>query len=332
MYNQPCHAIALLPEQMMSYITLPNVERFIYKNADDLKRYIDDILPEQILFFSAYILASNSLITFPEFYELMDYLDEKKIEVSTSDPFIRYYDHLIFEPEPRDFLTLARNTFIDISKRLAGYRHLYPFPALTGLTPNRSFSNHFKKNTSQNTHEKKQWTFVMAMHDYRLLQFESGLTYHKKLVPLITSLIKDHGIMANLVFPDELHQTLKELLKDVPDIDYISYCSLDDFEDLIIRSDVMIYWNLFSASTLLCRLYKKPTVFLNKGHMETIFPGFFTYSKTSWFPQGKPEIMEINNDLIPDIIKRTSGNGNVTNDPELFQPYFELDSPMAILN
>lgn len=332
MYNQPFHAIALLPEQMLPYITLPNVEKIVYRNVDDLKRNIDNIMPTQILFFSAYILASNNLITFPEFYSLMDYLDEKEIEVSTSDPFIRYYDHIDFEPQAKEFLSLARNTFITISKRLAGYRHLYPIPAPYSSTPHQSFSNQFKKKTKQQHPKRKQWTFVMAMHDYRLLQFESGLTYHKKLIPLFTSLVKNYNIMVNLVFPDEFQKILKNELTDVPDINYISYCGLDAFEDLIIRSDLMIYWNLFSASTLLCRLYNKPTVFLKQGHMETIFPGFLKYSRSSWFPQNDPVIMEINDHFIPDVVKRIEAGGATTNDPALFQPYFELEPPLAVLN
>jgi hypothetical protein len=332
MYNQSFSAIALMPEQMMKYITLPNVEKFSYQNADDLKRYIDDIMPTQILFFSAYILATNNLITTPEFYSLMDYLDKKKIEISTSDPFIRYYDHMDFDLQAKDFLSNARNAFITISERLAGYRHLYPLPASLGSTPHRSFSNHFKKKTKEHLHKRKQWTFVMAMHDYQLLQFESGLTYHKKIIPLFSSLVKDYNIMVNLVFPEELHKILEKELMDVPDINYISYCSLDAFEDLIIQSDVMIYWNLFSASTLLCRLYNKPTVFLKQGHMETIFPGFFKYSKSFWFPENEPVILDINDHFIPDILKRIKAEDAITNDTALFQPYFELDTPLAVLN
>lgn len=332
MYKQPFQAIALFPEKMLPYVTLPNIEKIAYQNADDLRRHIDAFRPEQILFFSAYILASNNLISYPEFYSLLDYLDEKKIEVSTSDPFIRYYDHIAFDPEEKDFLSLARNTFIKIGKRLAGYRHLYPVPAPLCTTPYRSFSNHFKKDSLKRPQERKQWTFVMAIHDYRLLQFESKLTYPEKTVPLFTSLVKDYGIMVNLVMPDEFHEILKTHLIDVPDINYIRYCSMDNFEDLIIQSDVMIYWNLFSASTLLCRLYNKPIVFLKQGHMETIFPGFFKFSKESWFPETEPEMMEINDDFIPNIIKRIEAEGAAANDRSLFQPYFELDAPLAVLN
>ncbi|KAA5533716.1 hypothetical protein F0919_14380 [Taibaiella lutea] len=332
MYNQPVNATALMPEHMLPYITLPNVEKFAYRNADDLKRYIDDIMPEQILFFSAYILATNNLISTPEFYSLMDYLDEKKIEISTSDPFIRYYDQVDFDLQAKDFLSNARNAFKEIGERLAGYRHLYPIPVQPGSTPHQSFSNHFRKNTLKQAHDKKQWTFVMAMHDYRLLQFEGQLIYHKTVVPLFTSLANDYNISVNLVLPEEFYKILKRELKDVSGINYINYCSIDAFEDLIIQSDVMIYWNLFSASTLLCRLYNKPTVFLSKGHMETIFPGFLNYIRPSWFPEKEPGIMKINDSLIPDIIKKIEAEEAGTNEPMLFQPYFDLDSPLTVLN
>lgn len=331
MYNQPFRATALMPEKMLPYITLPNVEKFVYRNAGDLKRYIDDVMPEQILFFSAYILATNNLISTPEFYSLMDYLDERKIEISTSDPFIRYYDHVDFDTQAKDFLSNARNAFKEIGERLSGYRHLYPIPAPFGSTPHQSFSNHSRKETGKQDHNKKQWTFVMAMHDYRLLQFEGQLMYHKKVIPLFTSLAKDHNITVNLVLPHEFYKILQRELKDVSGINYIDYCSIDAFENLITQSDVMLYWNLFSASTLLCRLYNKPTVFLGKGHMDTIFPGFLNYIRPFWFPEKEPEIMGIDNFSIPDVIKKIEAEKEGTNEPMLFQPYFNLDTPLTIL-
>jgi hypothetical protein len=332
LYKQPVHAFLALPQRLFKYVEFPNVTKFLYRNAADLKKYVEEVKPEQVIIFSAYLIAPNGLLTYPEFYSFLDYLDQKNIEVSTSDPFMRYYDKLEFEPGPVNFISGIRNKFKEISERLVPYRHLYAVPVQFETAPHQSFSNPFKLDASGQPDKSRQWTFIMSAVDSMILLRDNDGTYPDTLIPLFTSLVKDYGIKVNLVFPDFMYNTLKSKLAGLPDINYVAYCSLDLFEEMVARSELMVYWNLFSASTLLCRLYNKPTVFLGKGHMETIFPGFFNYIRSSWFPYNDPEIMQIDEAFIPSLINRLKAGEGVTKDPALYQPYYELDSPLAVLS
>nr|WP_315423579.1 hypothetical protein [uncultured Pedobacter sp.] len=331
-YQQPIHAYLALPERLFGHVDFPNVTKFLYKDADDLKNHIEEIHPTQVMLFSAYLLAPNKLITYTEFYSLLDYLDEKKITVSTSDPFMRYYDQLSYDDRPSDFRTAVRNQLKGLSERLAVYRHLYGVPVQFDGAPCQSFSNHFKIDIQPDVNRQKQWTFIMAAEDFSLLQIGNNNEYQEILIPLFTALVKDHDICVNLVFPESLCEILRANLPDVAGINYVSYCSLDAFERLVAQSDLMIYWNVFSASTLLCRLYSKPTVFLGHGHMENIFPGFFDYIKSSWFPHKAPEVFQIDDTFIPALLKRLENVANGFNDNALYQPYYELDSPTAVFS
>ncbi len=332
LYQQPVHAFLALPERLFEHVDFPNCTKFLYQDGDDLKQYVEEIQPEQVMLFSAYLMAPNGLTTFPEFYSFLDYLDEKRISVSTSDPFMRYYDQLDYEHQGKDFRSGIRNKLKEISERLAAYKHVYAVPVKFDAAPHQSFSNHFKRDAKERADQRKQWTFIMASEDFKLLQIGHAGMYHNTLVPLFTSLVKDYDIKVNLVFPEDFYEILKSELAEVPDINYVSYCSLDAFEDLVVQSDLMLYWNVFSASTLLCRLYDKPTVYLGQGHMETIFPGFFEYIKSSWFPHKDPEIMHIDEAFIPSLLKRLEGDGAMK-DPVLYQPYYyELDAPLEVLS
>jgi len=332
LYKQPVHAFLLLPERLFNHVAFPNTTKFLYRDADDLKKYIEEINPEQVMFFSAYLIAPNGLLTYPEFYSFLDYLDEKKIAVTTSDPFMRYYDKLDYNSPPHDFRAMVRDKLKEISERLAVYRHLYPVPVQFDGAPCQSFSNHLKCNAKSQPDKRKQWTFIMASEDFLLLQKGNAGTYHEILIPLFTSLVNDYDIKVNLVFPEDFHELLKLKLAEVPGINYVSYCSMDAFEELVAQSDLMLYWNVFSASTLLCRLYNKPTVFLGQGHMETVFPGFFEYSKSSWFPHNDPDIIQINDAFIPSLIRRLEDDAGQMKDQALYQPYYQLDHPLAVLS
>lgn len=332
LYKQPVHVHLALPERLYKFVAFPNATKILYTGGDDLMKYVEEVKPTKVLLFSAYLLAPNGMLTFDEFYNLLDYLDEKKIAVSTSDPFMRYYDQLKYEFKAADFHSQIRDKLKEISERLATYKHLYAVPVEFEGAPCQSFSNPAKREVILKTDDKKQWTFVMAYQDYSLLEEGNDGSYYETLIPLFTSLVQEYNIKVNLVFPKDLINILKLKLVDSPNINYVSYCTMDAFEDLVAQSDLMIYWNVFSASTLLCRLYNKPTVFLGQGHMENIYPGFYTYIKPSWFPENKPEIMQINNDFIPSLLKRLETDGKSTKDQTLYQPYYELDAPLTILS
>jgi len=327
LYQQPLHVFLALPERLYDYVDFPNATKFLYRDGAELNTVLEEVQPEQVMLFSAYLLAPNGLISFPEFYELLDYLDNRKIPVSTSDPFMRYYDQLEYEYNEATFHSNVRNTLKQLSERLSGYRHLYSVPVQFDGAPHQSFSNSFKCEIPEKKHDKQEWTFIMASEDFKLLQVGNAGMYHKTLVPLLRSLVTDYDIHVNLVFPEDFYTILKTELADVSNINFVSYCRLDEFEELVAQSDLMLYWNVFSASTLICRLHNKPTVFLGHGHMETIFPGFLDYIKTSWFPHNDPEILQIDDHFVPSLLKRLE-----TNDPALYQPYYELDSPVDILS
>jgi hypothetical protein len=330
LYKQPVHVYLALPERLFDHVEFPNATKILYTGGDDLMKYVEEVKPTQVLLFSAYLLAPNGMLTFDEFYNLLDYLDEKKIEVSTSDPFMRYYDQLNYEFKAADFRSQIRDKLKEISERLATYNHLYAVPVEFDGAPCQSFSNPAKREVILKTDDKKQWTFIMAFEDYSLLQVGNDESYYKTLIPLLTSLVEEYDIKVNLVFPKDLLNKLK--LADIPNINYVSYCTMDTFEDLVAQSDLIIYWNVFSASTLLCRLYNKPTVFLGQGHMEAIYPGFYDYIKSSWFPENEPEIMQIDDSFIPSLLKRLEADGKSTKDQTLYQPYYELDAPLTILS
>lgn len=331
-YKQPVHVYLALPERLFDHVEFSNATKFLYNEGDDLMKYVEEVKPTQVLFFSAYLLVPNGMLTFPEFYNFLGYLDKKKIAVSTSDPFMRYYDQLDYELKATDFRSQIRNKLKQISERLTAYKHLYAVPVQFDGAPCQSFSNPAKRDPILKTDDKKQWTFIMAFEDYSLLQVGNDGSYYKTLIPLLTSLVQEYDSKVNLVFPKDLIKILKLKLVDIPNINYVSYCTMDAFEEVVAQSDLMIYWNVFSASTLLCRLYNKPTVFLGQGHMETIYPGFYTYIKSSWFPENEPEIMQIDDNFIPSLLKRLEDDGKSTKDQTLYQPYYELDAPLTILS
>ncbi len=326
LYKQPVHVYLALPERLYDHVDFPNATKFLYKNGDDIRNCLEEIQPEQVMLFSAYLLAPNNLISFPEFYDLLDYLDEKNIPVSTSDPFMRFYDQLEYEDNGLTFHANVRNVLKELSERLSSYRHLYSVPVQFDGAPHQSYSNPLRRKAVERITDKKQWTFVMASEDFKLLQIGNSAEYHKTMIPLLKSLVNDYDIHVNLLFPEAFYAVLKPELAGVDHVNCVSYCTLDEFEDLVSQSDLMLYWNVFSASTLICRLHNKPVVYLGHGHMETIFPGFLDYIKASWFPNHDPELMQINETFIPTLLEKLKNNA-----PGLYQPYYELDAPVDIL-
>jgi hypothetical protein len=331
LYQQPNHVFLVLPERLYHHFNLPNCTKLLFEDGKQLKKYVEEIEPKEVMLFSAYLLAPNGLITFDEFYDFLDFLDQEKIKVSTSDPFMRFYDQMDFIEQPQDFHSCVRNKLKEISQRLTNYRHLYGVPISFKNIASQSFSNSIKKFDQKHlNHGQKHWTFVMAKQDFILLQNGNENNYHEVLIPLFKRLVQDDNININLIFPAEFLTILQPYLIDIPQINYINFCDLDVFEALISKSDLLIYWNVFSASTLLCRLYNKPIVFIAQGHMEAIYPGFFEYVKDSWFPKHYPEIIPIDEYFIPKVMEKLKYESNVELNA-LYQPYYELDSPAQVL-
>jgi hypothetical protein len=327
LFKQPVHAFLALPERLIKHVELTNTTRLPYHDVEDLKKHIEDIGPTQVMLFSAYLLAPNGLLPFPEFYSFLDYLDKKGVQVCTSDPFMRYYDQLEYDFEAEDFYPKVRNILKAISERVAAYTHVYPVPMQSTATLCQSFSNTATRYVKPEASINPRWTFIMASQDFLLLQKEHEHRYHDVLIPLLRTLINDHDIQVTLLFPEEFPRILRPELAEVQDITFLSYCNMDIFEQMIAQSDMMIYWNLFSASTLLCRLYNKPTVFLHKGHMEKLFPGYYEYAKRAWFPIADPAILAIDNTFIPKVFKLMDDKH-----ASIFQPYYELDAPANIFS
>lgn len=330
LYKQPIHVYLALPERLYDHVTLPNVTKFLYRNAQELHTYINDIQPEQVMLFSGYLLVPNGMLSNKEFYSLLDSLDKKEIPVVTSDPFMRIYDYRTYESEGVSYLSRIRNRFKTISERLKTYKHVYGVPVELKDTPCQSFSNTNKPFPQGVKTEKKQWTFVLAKEDYHLIQSGNNGRYHHTLIPLFKSLTENHDIQINLIFPKDLIEVLQVHLKDCTSINYVKYCHLNAFEELIIQSDVMLYWNIFSASTLLCRLHNKPIVFLGQGHMATIFPDFYAHVKSGWFPDKEPEIMSLDDSFIPKILELLKEDINPNS--SLYYPYYTLDEPQTIFS
>ncbi|WP_435263829.1 hypothetical protein [Tenacibaculum sp. nBUS_03] len=332
LYKQPLHAYLALPERLFPHVTLNNVTKVLYKNESELKAFTEEVLPDKVMLFSAYLLAPNGMLTYTEFYDFLDYLDRKNIPISTSDPFMRYYDELDYEVDSQDSFFRIRNKLKQIGERLKGYTHVYGVPVNLKNVKSQSFSNPNKLKDFTNAENiTKTWTFVLAQQDYNLLRADSDNTYHKIIESVVILLTKVHNIKVNLVFPKALIAQIKQNLGELKGISYVPYCTLNEFEHLIVASDLMLYWNIFSASTLLCRLYNKPTVYLGMGHMEAFYPGFYSYIKHSWFPDNEPEIMAINDAFIPSLIKRIYTTDSKSKDPKLHQPYYQLESPIEIL-
>ena len=330
-YKQPFHVHLVLPERLYEHVQFSNATKYLFKNSDDIYKYIEEVQPSQVCLFSAYLLAPNGLLSFAEFHELLAYLDEKQITVATSDPFMRFYDELAYEHDTTDFRTNVKNTLKKISERVSNYRHLYGVPVQFEGAPHQSFSNPHKRPMPAKIGDKMQWTFVLAYQDYMLLQTGYEFKFHLAIEPILASLVATPTNHVNLIFPKELMKLLQPMLQDSKNITFVEYCNLVSFEEIIMKSTVLMYWNIFSASTLLCRLYNKPTVFLGQGHMETIFLGFYNYIKASWFPYQEPKIISLNDDFITTVMTELKAADESENHP-FYQPYFELASPIEIIN
>ncbi len=329
-YKQPFHVHLVLPERLYEHVSFSNATTYLFKNSDDIYTYIEEVQPTQVLLFSAYLLAPNQLLSFSEFYQLLDYLDEKQISVATSDPFMRFYDELPYEHNTVDFRTNVKNTLKEISERVANYRHLYGVPVQFEGAPHQSYSNPHKRPIPVKIDDTMEWTFVLAYQDFALLQTGYESKFHLVIVPILKALAAESTNQVNLIFPKELMKLIKPMLQGLENITFVDYCNLVSFEEIIIKSTVVMYWNVFSASTLLCRLYNKPTVFLGQGHMETIFLGFYNYIKTSWFPNQDPKIISLNEDFISTVMTELKAAEHSENHP-FYQSYFELAAPTEII-
>ena len=329
-YQLPFHVHAALPARLYDHVSLSSVIKHRYNGYAELKKIIQTVAPEQVMLFSAYLLAPNGMLSYEEFYSLLDLLDAQQIPVATSDPFMRIYDQQEYQSDQNHYLTNARNILKKISERLSVYRHLYAVPVSFDGAPHQSFSNSAKMTMKLSMRSRRQWTFVMAKEDFSLLQVGSEKSYHKVLAPFLSQLTENHDIAVNLIFPEALLEILKNELPDEPHIKLVSYCDLEEFEKLIIQSEALFYWNVFSASTLLCRLYEKPVFYLGLGHMAVFYPEFYDYIKDSWFPDSKPDVLTLDEAFAPAVMKKLEDGGNQCEDTNIYLPYPQLDSPMDV--
>jgi len=330
-FGQPMHIHVALPHRLYNHFDLPNVTKILYKNTNEIKTYVEKIEPDTVVLYCGYLIAPNNIIPYSDFHALLDYFNQRDIPIITSDPFLRFYEHNNYEAEGNEFRPYIRNALKRLGERLADYPHIYCVPFQSRTVQTINYSNQLKRDNNIYHLKRKEWTFVLAWEDFAAFRFDDGHDLLSIICPQLEEITRQHNITVNLIFPSDFINEIKKLIPNSKNIHYIEFCNIEKFESIIARSEIIFYWNLFSASTLLCRLYNKPTIYLAKGHMELIYPGFFEYASRSWFPENPPEIIPLTKDFVSVVLSKL--NSSSQNDKAaIFQPYYNLLSPVEALS
>ena len=312
--DQPFHVVLACPLRLFPWIDQAHVKKYQYTTREDLLHIIKETKPQLVIFSSGYLFQAFNLFSLSEFRKLISYVKECNIPYITTDPWMKIWTKYSISEICHSTSDLFK--YGDLQKQLnhtfKNIYHLYPFP----ITKNQCLS-FFNPRTvltevERNSHEalvreffqdaghydvcsnKRSPSFnmfVLSDIDFKMFFIDPNKTQMNKLfIELsnrLSEIINNTSDLLVIVAPDQYCKSLKNQFSSHTHICCLSFCKFSLFYSLLMCANVVLYWNVFSASIMGRILNQLPVFFFSKGHMVTLCPKLYEHG-VRFFYQNHP--------------------------------------------
>jgi hypothetical protein len=308
--GQPFESRFALPPRLAPYAPRQPGVTF-YGAAGDLERLIAIDRPDFVVLCSGYLFAINRLFGPDALQLLVAQLRGKGVGIATTDPWLRIR---ALKPETRFAIHSIRQGGIDVAqteKVLALQRrleriledvpHLFAVPlpgagAQCKSVFNPAFAAPMQALEGEN-HRKEQgkdeWLFVLSREDFAFFAGSDPAASLAALAARIEELLAVEANHLKFVGPPALGRFLEEKFPGHARVAFLPFTRFEDFEALLRRAKVVVYWNVLSASLLYCLYYGIAPVFLGKGHQASVCEGLYEHAVEHVYRGRPPAFLEL---------------------------------------
>ncbi len=151
-----------------------------------------------------------------------------------------------------------------------------------------------------------RWLFVLGSTDNGVQHLLHGKTRFTELVlqELLQPAVRA-GRRPTLVGPAFLIERLRLLSRKRPSlrgVDLLPFCPYPQFERLLLASEYVFYWNVFSGSSLLRIINALPAFYFDRGHVSRWFPRFYEAGLRFYFSGWEPTFLDQRDSLDPGLL------------------------------
>jgi len=333
--NQSFKRVYAIPEYRMPIFDEPAEAIYPYTSITDLPKIIEQEKPDLISLNSGYLIIDGNLASRSEYSEFRRYLAKSDIPLLTTDPFVRIFDYFPdskFEINGRP-IEKVQEEIKYLSSRFSKIPHVYGFPFITDKVEAYTFYNdkYFTEEKADGDSETKRWLLVLAELDTLLLLDRHGKNFVPILEQRLMEICGNPKNMVNFVLPYKLGQALQANVRNLENLYITSFVPLGYFEKILRNSDIVLYWNVFSNSILLCYCYNIPLLFFDKGHIANLTEYTFDHISKYIYKGGKPEFIDFESPIDSDLDILLNNNFSYEKRSVILDNYKRLESPSNIV-
>lgn len=300
-----CAAVLLLPPALYAQNSAELGSRALcYTCRSDIDEVVDRLRPNLVVLFSGYLMVINQLLDLPDLAALLARMEQRGIQVATSDPFLG----LLLPGQVSPFnpahplKTWFDGHFARVGKLLAPLPHIYSGPpdAFYGTrklgfhhpdreaTPERASLYLMQQGAVPGT--GPVWLYVLSNEDYGIQVQHFGATAFHNILGARLHDARAAGARPVLIAPqaciDGAHAVGATATA-------FGYCGRALFTALSLAAQYVFYWNMLSHSLLQRLAHRLPLFFFDYGHMMTAAPPLFALARASYLKHGALAPMDV---------------------------------------
>jgi hypothetical protein len=314
--GQPFTSHIALPEKLARHVP-PGMEKtLVYRSVTDIERQVDGICPDIVVLCAGYLFAVNGLITPERLAAFVEHLRNRGIRVMTTDPWLGIWQT---ESDARFEIYSVSKGQVDqkISQRMNALQkylnalfrdidHLYAVPLDIRMARSYCFFNSEfnpvlakEQGSARKAHD--DWLMVLSREDYVYLAGAAPKSFLATLDARIDDIVSNQNNRLTFIGPRELEDYFKKKSITCDRVSFRGFCDFIEFETLLRRVRVVIYWNVLSSSLLYCLYYRVAPVFFGTGHQAKVCRGLLGHVVRNVYSNDAPPILDPSAALEADV-------------------------------
>ena len=297
-----------------------------YADLAGILAAVEEIRPQIVLFFSAYLLTIGPRFSMFNTLWLVHVLRRRGIPMLTSDPFIG----LLHTPWALQFdavLPSHAGFYASLHARLAHWRmslrgylthlrlrqvwHIYPAPmahlAVQGPRRQCAFYNPPAVPTQAEGPSgglpAPLWLFVLSAIDLQYQLKLHGQSFFVQVAARLQDAVHS-GTNVLVLAPPEMLQRLRSLLPAGAPVELRDRCQHADYLRLLQQAQHLFLWNYYSFSVLHRVLNQQAVFFFAEGHMVSILPALQDEGIRAFYGGWRPPLLPIAEPLAPEALEQ----------------------------
>ncbi|TPV55451.1 hypothetical protein FJ444_17290 [Aestuariibacter sp. GS-14] len=294
-------------------------QKVCYRTFQDCEQILEEHKPVVVVLFSGYLLYTHEPYSFIKYTAFLTRLKSNGVQVLTSDPLLGIDIKLlsgnfaISSGQRRSIVQLTKSYIKSIylagrlqvlRRHFANDTHIYPVPVTDRINVKQPVyyrSNCFFEAIAQQPCNEKHLVFVIAEIDYYRL-----LTNHPSFVSEFVKTVNtlaEQGYVVQIVGTSALKAELcSHMLHS--QIQCYGTLSFSQYNHMLDTCECAFFWNYFSFSVYRRILTAKPVIFLDEGHMLSMFPDLKKLGTNLLFNHQCPPVIAFTLLLDPVIFKQ----------------------------